>query len=263
MADQPTITNSDTSEMLTYNGVFRDRSVTVGAGEALAQYTVLGVKSGTVASAGSQTTIALAANLAALIAISDGEFTLTVDGGTPANITGVDMSSDTSIAEVAATLDAAVTAEGVTVTVENGDRIVFTSDTTGASSSVALTTLCSTGTDISTAATLNFADLTTVAGAAAVAATTVICASDATDGSDYPRSILMEALDNSSGGTATEFDNIQVMVEGEFDQTKIVFDNGTDTIDTETTGGVTMKDAMKTEGLIATFRQVEDELDNQ
>lgn len=259
----PTITNSDISSLHMFNGVFRDRAVTAGIGEVLALNTVLGISAGGAASAGSQTTIPLSANLAALIAISDGEFTLTVDGGTPANITAIDMSSDTSISEVAATLDAAVTAEGVTVSVVNGDQIVFTSDTPGATSAVALTQLSSTGTDISTAATLNFADLTTVAGAAASDPAVVICASDATDGSDAPRFVLMEEVDNSAGVAITEFDNIQVMVEGEVDGAKLVFDNGTDTLDTLTSAGITMRDALKTEGIITTVRSVEDELDNQ
>ena len=112
----PVITNSDVSELEMFNGVFRDRTVQVGAGEVLAESTVLGIAAGSAASAGSQTTVPLTANLAALIAISDGEFTLTVDGGTPANITGIDMTGDSSITEVAATIDAAITAEGATAT---------------------------------------------------------------------------------------------------------------------------------------------------
>lgn len=37
----PTIVNSDTSDMLCFDGVFRDKTVTVATGEVLAKYTVL------------------------------------------------------------------------------------------------------------------------------------------------------------------------------------------------------------------------------
>jgi len=42
MADQPTITNSDTAELLTFNGVFRDRLVTAAIAQKIVKYTVLG-----------------------------------------------------------------------------------------------------------------------------------------------------------------------------------------------------------------------------
>lgn len=258
----PEITNSDIAEALTFNGVFRDRTVTVATGEVLAKHTVLGIDAGSAATAGSQTTIPLSANLAALIAISNGEFTITVDGGTPANITGIDMTSDTSVTEVAATIDAAITAEGATATVVNGDQIVISSDTTGATSSIALAQYVGAGTDLSTAARLNFADLTTVAGAAATAQAVVLCASTATDGSDKPRFVLAQELDNSAGVSPATFE-AQVLVSGEVDGSLLVFDNGSDDLDTLTSDGVSMRDALKSENIITTFRSVEDELDNQ
>lgn len=44
MADQPTITNSDTSDLLTFNGIFRPRILTLAASDVLAKYTVLGIR---------------------------------------------------------------------------------------------------------------------------------------------------------------------------------------------------------------------------
>ena len=140
MATQPTITNSDTSELQTFNGIFRDRVVTVGAGDTLAKYTVLGIE----------------------------------------NVTN------------------------------------------------------------------NF----------------VLFASAAVDGSNTPRTILMQEIVNATGG-ALDY-TVQVMTGGEFDGSNVVFDNGTDTLVTDIAGlGVNVEDAMKTEGLTNTFRQIEDELDNQ
>lgn len=260
---QPTITNNDLGEMLVSAGNFSSRSVLVGTGDALAKYTVLGIKEGGYATAGSLTTIPLSANLAAIIAVDAGEFTLTVDGGTPTNITGIDLTGETSIAEVAAAIDAAVSAKGVTVSVLNGDQLVFTSDKTGATSAVEITAYSGAGDDLTTAATLAIADATTVDGAAATAQAVTFCASTATDGSDYPRMILMQALDNSAGVAPKTFTDVQVLVRGEFRDSKVVFDNGTDTMATLTKSGISMKDALKSEGLYAVTMTELNILDNQ
>jgi len=92
---------------------------------------------------------------------------------------------------------------------------------------------------------------------------TIACISTGTDGEDVPRFILMEELDNSAGIAAKDFDLTQVLVGGEVDAAFVVFDNGTDTLDTDTSAGRTMRDSLKTEGIITTPRTVEDELDNQ
>lgn len=260
----PTITNSDIAEIAMFNNIYRDRDVTVAAGEVLAKNTVLGVVSSGAASAGYQLTTNMAPNLAALIAVDAGEFTLAVDGGAGANITGIDLTSATSLEEVVALLDAAVSASGVTVTLVNGSQIKFTSDTTGADSAVALTQYVGAGDDLSTAALLAFADLTTVAGADANAnlGKTVACVSTGANGEDYPRFILAQEIDNSAGVSALT-SSVRVMVSGEIDGSLAVFDNGTDTMDTTISSGVTMRDAFKTEGILDTSLTVEDELDNQ
>ncbi|MFI4894431.1 MAG: head decoration protein [Phycisphaerales bacterium JB058] len=141
MADQPTIVNSDYSEIAMFNNTYGDRTVTVAAGDTLAKYTVLGIDS------------------------------------------------------------------------TSGKMELF--------------------------------------------------ASDATDGTDTPRAILMQELDNSAGGSAADFDRIQVMLTGALDSALIVFDNGTDTLDTMTGAGTRVRDALKTEGLLAIERNVLDSLDNQ
>ena len=142
MADQPTITNSDTSDIMTFNPIYRDRTITVAAGEVLARGTILGYNTTT-------------------------------------------------------------------------NKYVA-------------------------------------------------CISTGVAGEDYPRYILMEALDNSAGGAPVDFANIQVAVSGEFDSANIVFDNGTDTLATEGgVSGVKMIDALTAQGLIATVNNDLSVLDNQ
>lgn len=102
----------------------------------------------------------------------------------------------------------------------------------------------------------------TVLGFDNTAGDTIGMESDNAVGADAPRFILMEELVNLTAG-AVDKANVQVMVEGEIDKDLLVFVNGTDTIETAIVSGVLVKDAMKTEGLIATSRMVLDELDNQ
>ena len=82
--------------------------------------------------------------------ISDGSFDIDIDGGPTTNVTGLDFRTDTSLADVVATLDAALTAAGVTVTyrTDDVDGIVFTSDTTGASSTLTKPVDGATGTSV-------------------------------------------------------------------------------------------------------------------
>lgn len=264
MADQPTITNSDLGELLISAGVFSKRGVTVAAGEVLAKNTVLAIADAGYSTAGSLTTIPLTANLAALIAIDAGEFTLKVDGGSPANITAIDLRTATTIAQVAALIDTAISAAGATATVKNGDQIVITSDTPGATSAIAITAYSAgAGDDLTTAALLATAGATVVAGAVVPAQAVTVCASTAIDGSDRPRMILMQALDNSAGNAAATFTNVQVLMCGEFRDSKIVFDNGTDTLDTITKSNISMRDALKSEGLYAVSMTELNILDNQ
>lgn len=77
--------------------------------------------------------------------ISDGSFDITVDGGAAQNITGVDGRVLTSLADVVTALNTKIT--GATVTLKD-QRLIITSDTTGATSAVTLLTTGTTGTFI-------------------------------------------------------------------------------------------------------------------
>lgn len=84
----------------------------------------------------------------ALQLIDDGSFTVSVDGDAAA-LTGLDFTSVSSLADVVAVLDTAITASGATVTLSNS-RVVITSDTTGATSTITLATNGATGTPVAT-----------------------------------------------------------------------------------------------------------------
>ncbi len=96
-----------------------------------------------------------AANLALFVAITDGSFAITIDGGSE-DITGLDFSSDTTMSEVATTIQTALQAvatggyTAATCTYD-GERFFITSGTTGAASTISFLTTISpaTGTDIS------------------------------------------------------------------------------------------------------------------
>jgi len=86
-------------------------------------------------------------------AVADGAFTISVDGDEQ-EITGLDFSGDTSLADQAATIEAGLQAIGTggysaaTVSVVNS-ALVVTSGTTGATSSVSTATAPTGGTDVS------------------------------------------------------------------------------------------------------------------
>lgn len=84
------------------------------------------------------------ATVDALQSITDGNLTVSVDGDVAA-LTGLNFSTVTSLVDVAAVLDAAITADGATVTVSNS-RLIITSNTTGALSTITLATAGASGT---------------------------------------------------------------------------------------------------------------------
>ena len=85
-----------------------------------------------------------------LQAISDGALDIDVDG-TTVNVTAMDLRSVTSLADVATLLDSEVSGiTGATVTVSTDDRIIVTSDTTGATSLITVASDPGTGTYIGT-----------------------------------------------------------------------------------------------------------------
>lgn len=94
-------------------------------------------------------------NLSSFTAISDGSFTISIDGASQ-DITGLDFSSDTTMDEVATTIETALQAiasGGYTAATctHDGNRFFINSGTTGASSTISFLTAVSpaAGTDIS------------------------------------------------------------------------------------------------------------------
>lgn len=97
--------------------------------------------------------------------ISDGAFDVDIDG-TTVNVTGLDFQSVTTLSGAVTVLDTAVT--GGTVTLSSDNRIVVTSDTTGATSTITFATDPGTGTYVGTLlAIASGTGATTVQGAAA------------------------------------------------------------------------------------------------
>ncbi len=81
-------------------------------------------------------------------AISTGAFKVAIDGAAAADVTGLNFSTATNLNNVASIIDTALT--GATVAYDSvNNRFVFTSATTGATSSVSFLTSPTTGTDIS------------------------------------------------------------------------------------------------------------------
>lgn len=117
------------------------------------------------ATSGTLTTVDLSSKLAALIQVENGDLKITVDGGTAETITGLNFTSAETLQEVASIINNELT--GVTIEVIN-DAFVFTSDTTGITSSVALSAASGTGTDLYGSSYLNGAAATTEAGTAEV-----------------------------------------------------------------------------------------------
>lgn len=120
----------------------------------------------TPATPGTLTTVDLSSKLTALKAVSNGDLTITVDGGAAQAITSLDFTSAETLADIATIITESIT--GATVEAVN-DALVFTSETTGTTSSVALSATGSgTGTDLYGSSYLNGAAATAQAGAAAV-----------------------------------------------------------------------------------------------
>ena len=121
------------------------------------------------ATAGTLTTASLTANIAGFASVTDGVLNLTIDGEEK-EVTGLDFSEASTLEEIAAVIQDKYT--DVTVSVSSNDVLVFTSNTTGASSSVAIAAMTeSSGTDLYGASYLNGASATAVAGQAETSGT--------------------------------------------------------------------------------------------
>lgn len=118
----------------------------------------------TPATAGTLTTGDLSSNLASIIAVTDGDLNLTIDG-TETQKTGIDFTGATTLEDVADILATAFD----TITVEAvSDTLVFTSNTTGATSEVTIAASTGAGTDLYGASYLDGANATAVQGTDAV-----------------------------------------------------------------------------------------------
>lgn len=105
----------------------------------------------------------LDANLNALKAVDDGDLKVTINGGTPINLTMINLTSCTTIADVATILQRRL--PDLTIT-EVGGVITFTSKKLGSSSTVALAAVSGgTGTDLTAVGLLNVAGGAATAGA--------------------------------------------------------------------------------------------------
>lgn len=118
------------------------------------------------ASAGTFETPDIYSKIAALELIDDGEFDIAIDGAAAVHITGLDFDGVTTLTGLAAVIDTKLTGATCTANDLNGS-LVFTSSSTGASSSIVITAYSGTGTDLTTIDYLDIADGTTVNGKAA------------------------------------------------------------------------------------------------
>lgn len=112
------------------------------------------------ATAGTATTVDLSSNLTAIKAVSAGYLTVEVDG-TDQALTSLDFTGAADLDAVAAVLDNAITGASVAA---DGNTLVFTSDTTGATSSVVLKQTDGNTGDLYDASLLNGADAVSVDG---------------------------------------------------------------------------------------------------
>lgn len=111
----------------------------------------------------------IAAAVSDFAAVTDGSFTITIDGDTQ-SITGVSFTGATSFDDVASGIQTALQLvgtggyAGATVNITDDNRLEITSGTTGDSSSVSVLSSSNVGTDLSDVSFLNAQSGTTVAG---------------------------------------------------------------------------------------------------
>jgi len=182
------------------------------------------------------------ANLAALQAIDDGEFNISING-VSANITGMDLTGASDLGDIAAIIEVALVAEfpGATVTESTG-VFTFTSGIEGTSSSVSFLQAVSGGAGTSVAGLLE--GLSTDGGTvtAGTSRSTPILAGtvmtkiptnslwtpyidpDATDGTQYPRGILLNEISPESL-SAGNVGDIAILLCGDVDSSQLVFEN--------------------------------------
>jgi hypothetical protein len=110
---------------------------------------------------GTGTTPNISANLAALIAVTNGDLKVTING-VATNIGNLNFTNCTTLAQIAAVIQAAMV---VADCAASGNTLVFTSHKVGTSSTIAFASYAGGGTDLTGAGYLNTAAATDVAGA--------------------------------------------------------------------------------------------------
>jgi len=121
------------------------------------------LQSATSATSGKFETPDISSNISNFTSVADGEFEITIDGGTPFDVTSLDFSNVEDVADIAKIINRAVT--DVTVTEDSG-KVVFTSDKVGASTSVSIAAVSGgSGTDITAATLLDTSSGTSTSGA--------------------------------------------------------------------------------------------------
>ncbi len=165
-------TNSVTAQMA--NAIFGQvPNIRTGKGRLV----IIPMEGAVSATNGDIQTTDISANLAALIAVDDGDITVTIDG-TDYDLSGIDFTGATTLEDIAAILqtylvNGVVTADATTITI--------TSKTVGINSTVAFSAFAGGGTDLTDVSLLNTA------------------AATATDGVDSSGETVLEAITRTSG----------------------------------------------------------------
>lgn len=170
----------------------------------------------------------ISGNLAAMLALTDAEFDIAVDGAAAESVTALNIAASgaTTMSDLAQVLEVAIQAD-VTV-VATATTIQILSNTTGTSSTIALSVTGGAGADLTSAAHLNLAAATEAAGVDA---------------------------------TSTDADNVRVLAEGEVDASLLILPDAV-TINTVVTGKGMVKDLLKSESILVVEGQENTYLDN-
>lgn len=123
------------------------------------------------ATAGTGTTTNISANLAALIAVTNGNLKVTING-VATNLANLNFTGSTTLAQIAAVIDAAMIDADCT---NVGNTLVFTSHKVGTTSTIAFAAYAGGGTDLTGAGFLNTGAATSVAGANSSGETVLAC----------------------------------------------------------------------------------------
>lgn len=150
-------TNSDTALMV--NNILAQTPNPISGG---GQIVIAPMLSAVSATHGTFVTANISANIAALAAVTNGELKVTLNTGEVLNLIGLNFTGSTTLAQVAAVLQAAIQDALVTA---SSTLITIASKKVGSASTVALASYSGGGTDLTTSGLLNTASGTATAGA--------------------------------------------------------------------------------------------------